>query len=159
MVDTSDGNSESEFRNTFHKQFLQTKMNTRSRLDSSIRSYFVLTGQFVSHDFMSGGIVIFQRLAPFRHIHWFFFQITDNVRNRSCTVKDCGNFVHCYTVVWCSFAPLVFYLDRNLFTKYTCPLPVTLVVVVTSMVPSGLLMVVCFSSKSPNFIDFCVGWL
>ena len=53
----------------------------------------------------------------------------------------------------------VIYLFRNLLTKYTCPAPVTFVVVDTSTEPSGLLMAVCFSSNSPSSMAFCVGWL
>lgn len=47
---------------------------------------------------------------------------------------------------------------RNLFTKYICPLPVTFVVVETSVDPSGFVIVVCLISNSPISIDFCVGW-
>lgn len=41
---------------------------------------------------------------------------------------------------------------RNLLTKYTCPFPVTFVVVETRTDPSGLLMAVCFSSNSPSSV-------
>lgn len=47
----------------------------------------------------------------------------------------------------------------NLFRKYICPRPVTLVVVDTRIEPSGLFMVVCFISNNPISCALWVGWL
>ena len=48
---------------------------------------------------------------------------------------------------------------KNLFIKYCCPLPVTTVVLVTLVLPSGLLMARSFTSNSIISILRCVGIL
>lgn len=46
---------------------------------------------------------------------------------------------------------------RNLFIKYCCPFPVTLVVLIILAEPSELFMILSFTSRSPCSMLFCVG--